>query len=67
MKVKIGNTIYDAEDQPVMIILSDEDKENISNMPETNTKYCCFPCSGYTEKEIEDFMNVGDCVELEKI
>lgn len=43
MKVKIGNTIYDAKDQPVMVIFSDLDKKNIANMLPECTKYACWP------------------------
>ena len=56
MKVKIGDKIYDPEDQPIMFILTDKDKENIRNMLPDNCKYCCYPNSGYTEEEIEEFM-----------
>lgn len=43
MKVKVGNKIYDGENEPVMVILSDKDKENIKRMPSDKTKYCSFP------------------------
>ena len=43
MKIKVGNKIYDGEKEPVMVILSVADKENIKNMPEDNFKYCCYP------------------------
>ncbi len=43
MKVKIGNKIYDAEIQPLMIILEGNDKANIANMPPNATKYCSYP------------------------
>ena len=55
MKIKVGNKMYDAEKEPIMIILSKSDKENITNMLSTCTKYCCCP-SKYTYKQIEDFM-----------
>lgn len=43
MKVKVGNKIYDGEQEPVMVILTKQDKENIANMlPEAN-RYCMFP------------------------
>ena len=29
MKIKIGNKIYDGEKEPVMVILTDQDKKNI--------------------------------------
>ena len=43
MKVKIGETIYDSETEPVMVILSDFDKNNISHMATDATKYASFP------------------------
>jgi hypothetical protein len=43
MKVKVGSKIYDGEHEPVMVILSEEDKKNISNMLPEATKYCSFP------------------------
>ena len=55
MKVKIGNTIYDPNDQPIMVILTKEDKWNISNMDESATKHCAYP-SGSDTKDIEDWM-----------
>lgn len=43
MKVKIGNKIYDSCKEPIMIILDEEDKYNISNMLESDTEYCSYP------------------------
>jgi len=43
MKVKVGDKVYDSNDTPIMVILSDEDKDNISNMAPEGTKYCSFP------------------------
>jgi hypothetical protein len=43
MKVKVGDKIYDSESEPIMVILSESDKENISNMLPEATKYCSFP------------------------
>lgn len=57
MKVKIGNKIYDANDEPIMIILEGNDKENIRNMGTTATKYCSFPDS-YLVKNIKQFMKI---------
>lgn len=55
MKVKIGNEIHDSKDEPIMIILSDKDKENITNMDKNCTKYCCF-ADNIDIKDIENFM-----------
>ena len=43
MKVKVENEIYDGEEEPVMVILSDMDKENIASMAPDATKYCVYP------------------------
>ena len=55
MKIKIGNQIYDAEDEPIMVILEGNDKENIANMLPTATKYCSYP-DECTPDEIKEFM-----------
>ena len=43
MKVKVGDKIYDSETEPVMVILSKEDKENISSMDPKANSYCVYP------------------------
>jgi len=43
MKVKVGNKIYDGEKEPVMVILSKGEKEQIANMAPDATKYCVYP------------------------
>lgn len=45
MKVKIGNCFYDSSKEPIMLILDNLDKENISNMHPEATKFCSFPDS----------------------
>ena len=57
MKVKIGDTVYDAENEPIMIILSDKDKENIKNMTVDAKKYCSFPDSINIDN-IKKFMKI---------
>jgi hypothetical protein len=62
MKIKIGDKIVDANDEPVMLIF-ESDMQRISvgqhllNMPEGARKYCMFP--DYTKKDvIEKFMKI---------
>ena len=43
MKVKVGNKIYDGNDEPVMVILNKGEKEHITNMHPDATKYCVYP------------------------
>ena len=43
MKVKIGNKIYDSNVEPIMIIFSPGEREQIKNMAADATKYCIYP------------------------
>lgn len=54
MIIKIGDTVFDDEDVPMMIVLSPQDKENILNMSLECTKYAQFP---------DDFGSQGDMLE----
>lgn len=53
MKVKVGNKIYDGELEPVMVILTQEDKENIATMDKEATKYCQYPEGSDPNKILE--------------
>ena len=55
MIVKVGDRFISGEDEPVMIILTETDKENISNMLPDATKYCVFP-DGWDVRRAEEFM-----------
>lgn len=64
MKVKIGDRIYDSNTEMIMLVLSEEDKNNIKNMEPDATKYVSAP-SYATPSDIRDFMileepKVGD-------
>lgn len=55
MKVKIGDKIYDANEEPIMLILNDVDKENINNMDWDATKYIAFP-KDMSQEDLDKFM-----------
>lgn len=57
MKVKIGNSVFDGEKQPVMVILSPEDKENIANMSPEASKYASYP-EDSDPRKIENWMSL---------
>lgn len=59
MKVKIGNKIYTDADQPIMVILTDFDKQNISQMPAEAKKYLSYPDT-MTEEEAREFMKTKE-------
>lgn len=56
MQVKVGDKIYDGDKEPVMVILTDKDKENIKNMFPHCTKYCYYPKDSYSDEYINDWM-----------
>lgn len=64
MQVKIGNTIYNSEDTPIMLILSQEDKDNIGNMVKGSYKYCSFP-NYYKPEGIIEFMKTDKINQME--
>lgn len=52
MKVKIGAVRYGKlPHTPVMVELTQQDKENIANMPPEATKYAVFPENWGTDEE----------------
>jgi len=53
MKIKIGDTTYNSEKQPIMVILTNQDKENIKNMSSEATRYCGYPSGCDPEKILE--------------
>jgi hypothetical protein len=55
MKIKIGDKIYDGEKEPIMVILTQQDKRNIVNMSPECTKYCVYP-DNLAAEEIEFWM-----------
>jgi hypothetical protein len=57
MKVKINNIIYNSEVQPIMMILNNQDRKNISEMDPTCTKYCSFP-DNYNIEDVKKFMQI---------
>ena len=52
MKVKVGKQVFDAAQEPVMLILTPEDRANIAGMAPEATKYAAFPDTA-DSKEID--------------
>jgi len=61
MKVKIGDEIFDANEQPIMLIFENNESlektiENMGQMVDNDSKkYCIFP-EGMEVKKIKEFM-----------
>lgn len=61
MKIKVGDKVYSSKDQPVMVILAEHDKYNITHMAPDDTKYAEFPGDlAWTEEEMLAWMTNGD-------
>jgi len=58
MKIKVGDRVYDGTEQPIMVILTAQDKDNIARMPDWATKYAQYP-DCWLEKEIEEWMDAS--------
>jgi hypothetical protein len=43
MKAIVNNRVYDPNDEPIIFILSQADKDNIANMSEDARFYSCYP------------------------
>jgi|GEM_PF-2159291 len=56
MKVKIGDTWFDAKDEPICIELNDQDKEVLANIGELHKKYAVFPEDWGSKQEMLDWM-----------
>lgn len=57
MKVKLNNIIYDSEKQPIVLVLSQEEKELIGNMSSEDFKFCSFP-EDMTIEKVQEFMKM---------
>jgi len=62
MKVKVGDRVYSSERQPIMVILTEQDKINIANMVPEATRYAEFSNAlGWTrEEELAWMLEEGD-------
>ncbi|MBL4951053.1 hypothetical protein JK635_02210 [Neobacillus sp. YIM B02564] len=55
MRIKIGENWYDSTKEPIMIIFDEGEQDQIAYMGDLK-KYCSYPNEGFTEQEIEKFM-----------
>lgn len=58
MLVKVRDTLYDSREEPVMVILSPEERALIENMHQEATQFCSYP-EAMSESEICAFMDIG--------
>lgn len=58
MKVMVGSTVIDSDDEPVMLLLTKEERQTISEMG-VAVYFCSYP-EGMTYDEVERFMKKHD-------
>lgn len=58
MKVKVGDRWYTADDGPITVQLTAQDRENIANMAPGADRYARFE-DGYGVERAERWMNEG--------
>lgn len=56
MEIKVGNKVFSGAEEPVMVILDDQDKKNIVNMLPHCKHYCMYPSEEFTEVDIKVWM-----------
>lgn len=59
MKVKIGDDIIDGAKEPIMVILTQKDKDNIAAMAPEAEMYCEYPELEWGEERIRKWMREG--------
>ena len=63
MRVKIGNKIYDGNEEPVMIILNKGEKQQIADMAPDATKFC--QCPATEEWSANDYARLKEWMETD--
>ena len=66
MKVKIGDKIYSSDEEPIMLILNEEDRRDLANMAPDALAYCVYPKDKLTVEEIREFMSTAKDLSLEE-
>jgi ribosomal protein L15 len=60
MKIKIKNKIYDSEDEPIIVILSKEERRKIEKLRKEELTFCFFPSKpkwkNVNIKKIQEYM-----------
>ncbi len=58
MQVKIGDSIYDANEEMIMLILSKEERNQIRDMDPNSKGYYCQAPDGIPVETIKEFMKI---------
>lgn len=55
MKVVVGEVLYESTDEPILLVLTPEEKELIKTMPEDHKRFCVYP-ENMEEKEVNEWL-----------
>jgi len=53
VKIKVGDKFYDSQDGPIMIILSQKEKDQVAGMLPRCTKYAQYPDTWTKEQAVK--------------
>jgi len=56
MQVRIGDTLYDADKTPIMLVLTDLDRQQIAAMPPGLHRFCVFPADKFNQEDVQKWM-----------
>ena len=57
MRVKIGDQIYSSNDEPILLILDEGDRQGIINLDPDAKGYCVYPQEKFTPDQIAEWMS----------
>ena len=60
MKVKVGKRVYDSQKLPIMLVMSPEEIDQITNMAPGARKYAQFPEGFGDEKAMREWMQLPE-------
>lgn len=59
MRIKIGDKIYHGEDEPIMVLLEQNDLDLLTQQPQAFRLLCMYPSDKYEPEDILQWMSAG--------
>lgn len=59
MQVKIGNKVFNSDDLPIMLLLSNEEKNRMLNTESKGDKYCSYNPKVISAENIKNWMEMS--------
>lgn len=58
MRVKIGDRVYNSDDEPIMVILNGTEKWFVDTLDPDDNRFIVYPSDSLSEEEVEEFMKI---------